>query len=98
MATRATSIESAVRKALAAAPLRDVDEAAAALARMQAATIDAGGVDELRQLAPQFLATLESLGLTPRSRRALVNNDKGRKPVSPLDELRERRERRRAAE
>jgi hypothetical protein len=42
---------------------------------------------------PKYLAALESLGMTPRARRALVREANGA-PDSPLDQLRERRRQR----
>lgn len=80
----------AVNDALRHVPLDALDAAAAELAKRYAAEIEGGG--DLSKLGPPLLAALESLGMTPRSRRALVNG--ARPQQSPADELREKRARR----
>ena len=85
-----------VAEALAMTPVKDTDRAAAELALVYASDIDSGG--DLTKLGPALLVTLEALHMTPRSRAAVrkateVNNAK---PANPLDELRQRRERRTA--
>lgn len=74
--------------------LTPADKAAAELAQHYAQMIDTSKGALLNDLGPKLLAALESLGMTPRARRALVKEASGG-PVSPLDQLRERRERRR---
>jgi hypothetical protein len=65
------------------------DLGAAELARTYARAIDNGG--DLDKLGPLLLAVLESLGLTPKARAALVKGAKDEPRTSPLDELRVRR-------
>ncbi len=64
-------LKTAVNRALAAQPLAPADQAAAELARQQAAMIDADP-DTLRRLGPHLLETLGALGLTPKARGAVV--------------------------
>ena len=79
-----------VRDALAALGVTPVDRAAADLALVYAAAIDAGA--NIARLGPALLVCLESLGMTPRGRRSAVRGAvKG--GANPLDELRQRRRR-----
>lgn len=87
----AMGLVQAVSEALDAVPLDGRDVAAIELARYQAAAIDDG--EPLDKLGPQLLATLDALGLTPKARKAVVKGAGGEQR-SPLDELRERRNRR----
>lgn len=75
-------------EALKSLTLDGTDGAAVELARTYARAIDAG--DSLDKRGPQLLAVLESLGMTPRSRAALMKGET-HAVTSPLDELRERR-------
>lgn len=98
----------AVRRALAELTIAPADKAAAELALTYARRIDGirddGGElvpGDLSKLGPPLLAVLEALGMTPRARAAQVKGAKDerqpepdRKPVNPLDELRQRREQR----
>lgn len=63
-----------VQHTIANLTLRPEDSAAATLAERYAATIDADP-EQLKDLGPKLLATLEALGATPRARAA------GRKPA-----------------
>ena len=86
-------LERAVFNALKDVQLKPRDKAAAQLALVYARRIDDDA--PLVKLGPLMLAVLESLGMTPRARVALLKgNDDGPKPANPLDELRQRRERR----
>lgn len=78
----------AVADALAAVTIGPVDAAAAELARAYAEQIEFGG--DLAKLGPPLLAALESLGMTPRSRKAIAG---GSDDPNPIDELLERRTR-----
>lgn len=77
-----------VQRALRDVPLTSADAAAAELAIHYAEQIDLG--EDLIKIGPPLLAALESLGMTPRSRKSLVR-EAGSGPASPLDELRQRR-------
>lgn len=68
------------------------DDAARFLARYYAATID-DNPDQLEQLGPKLLVTLEALGLTPRARSAATQGAPSA-GTNPLDQLRDRRARR----
>lgn len=87
------AIERALDVALAARRLDDVDQAGAALARVYAQLIDAD-MSSAPAVGPKLLTTLDALTMTPRSRGAT-----GEAPAGPdhVDELQDRRERRRAA-
>jgi len=92
---RMASLESVVRGALdELADLQPTDQAAAELALRMAAEIEAGA-ETLKDMGPKLLSVLESLGMTPRSRKALVGKAAKDDDVrrSPLDELRARRAR-----
>jgi hypothetical protein len=56
-----------VQHTIANLTLRPEDSAAATLAERYAATIDANP-EQLKDLGPRLLATLEALGATPRAR------------------------------
>jgi hypothetical protein len=87
----------ALRAALSKMDGPPVDKAAVQLATGYAKALDSGG--NLLKFGPLLLAVLESLGMTPKSRAAIlgkgVSND-GSHTSNPLDELRRRREQRRA--
>lgn len=90
-----TAVSDALRRALDDVSLTPADRAARALAESYAQSIDLGG--DLSKLGPAFLACLTALGMTPAARAALTKGA----PVepartSPLDELRRRRDERRA--
>lgn len=89
-------LAASVRLALADVTLRPCDTAAADLALHYAEEIDTGTA-ELVKLGPALLACLESLGMTPRARKA-TKEAAGEPPASPLDQLRERRARRAAGD
>jgi hypothetical protein len=78
-----------VRRAMREVRLSDADAAAGELAIRYAREIDNGG--ELDKLGPKLLAALTALGMTPRARKAVVRDWPPTVPVSPLDELRQRR-------
>lgn len=88
------SLSTAVIGSLEGLTLRQCDNAAAELALTYADQIDEGG--DIGRLGPPLLAALEALGMTPRARAALIKKGEadGPRQRSPLDELRERRERR----
>lgn len=65
------------------------DSAAIALAFTYARALDEG--EELARIGPAFLATLESLLLTPRSRAAVLQKGVNHVPGSALDQLRSKR-------
>lgn len=69
--------------------LSPADAAAAELAERYARQIDDGG--ELEKIGPKLLATLAALGMTPRSRKAVVKDWPPPAPVSPLDAARAKR-------
>lgn len=81
-----------VRAALDGLDIGAVDRAATELAMTYAREIDDGG--DLAKLGGGLLATLESLGMTPRSRKSLTRGEDNQPVRSPLDELRERRQQR----
>lgn len=82
-----TAVRASVRELAPA----DVDRAAVELALHYARQLDTGG--DSAKLGPLLLSCLESLGMTPRSRRASTKGAADAR--NPLDELRERRDRRR---
>ena len=86
------SLVGSVTTALTDVTLRPCDRAAADLALAYAAEIDAGET-AVEKIGPALLAVLESLGMTPRARKAIVR-EVADAPASPLDELRQRRARR----
>ena len=98
---RLMTLEQAVRDSLAAdtAPVTERDQAVAELALTYARELD-GHDPDTTKLGPALLACLDALLLTPRARAAALRNgaSDGAKPVSPLDQLRERRARRDGAE
>jgi len=90
-----------LEKALAAEPATGRDAAAVSLARTYATRIDAlteccecGATPaaDLAKLGTALLSTLESLGMTPRARKA-VKADAEQPAKSRLDELSDRRRR-----
>jgi hypothetical protein len=86
----------ALNKALEDMSLLDKDKAVVDLARLYARAIDSMPITELEKFGPKYLAVLESLGMTPKARAALVkgkDNDSDSNK-SPLDELRARRNQR----
>lgn len=88
-----SGIEQAVRTAAATLPLAPADVAAVELAAAYAAAIDQG-VSPVTA-GPALLAALEALGMTPRSRAALMKGATGEpQQRNPLDELREQRRKR----
>lgn len=78
-----------LNKALDALDPDDKDHAAVELARSYARAIDDG--EPLDKLGPLLANTLDTLGLTPKSRAAIVKGGTPNGPSSPLDELRQRR-------
>ena len=87
------AIAEALSTSLAALELRPEDQAAVALAKAYAGVLD-DSPGELQKTGPALLSVLESLGMTPRGRAAVVG--KGVSPrdgnsKSKADELRERR-------
>lgn len=87
------SVVAALESSLAALDTRDTDQAAVALARAYARTLD-DGEGELTKVGPLLLAVLESLGMTPKGRAAVLGKGgaDGERGASRLDELRQRRE------
>ena len=85
------TMTSSVNAALQDITITTKDRAVVELARRYARHIDRSP-DDLAKIGPALLSCLEALGLTPRARRNVTGaNDAHR---SPLDELRQRRERR----
>jgi hypothetical protein len=91
-AVDAPTLAAAVLAALGSKQDTPQDSGAVRLAQTYAEAIDADR-DQLAKLGPGLLAVLESLGLTPRARAALLG--KGGETSAPtrnrLDDLRERR-------
>lgn len=87
----------ALNTALDHLDLQQVDGAAVQLARGYAEQLDGDG--DLVKLGPLLLATLGALGMTPAGRTAILGKGAPTRepPASPLDELRQRRERRHRA-
>lgn len=81
----------ALGRALKQVSLERQDEAAVALARTYARALDAEP-ESLSKIGPRFLEVLVELGMTPKARAAVLKGEKAPQK-SPLDELRERRER-----
>ncbi len=79
-----------VQEALNAQPVEDRDAATAELALTYARDIDAGG--DLAKLGPALLACLESLGMSPRARKAVKASEQP--AANPLDQLAAARARR----
>lgn len=91
------TLHESVKAALEVEPADPRDRAAADLALVYAAEIDAGG--DLAKLGPALLATLEALQMSPRA-RALARTRGARGGAtgkSQLDELRRRRDRKSGA-
>lgn len=92
------SVMDALRSTLGVLDLGEEDRAACALAWRLAEAIDTeGSARALSDLAGKLLQVLESLGATPAARKALlkgVEQGAGARQRSALDELRERRDRR----
>jgi len=104
------TIRNRVDEALKAVELQPSDGATVELARRYADAIDEAerkaedpeyeGPDGLKEYGPKLLQALDALGLTPKARRTAAAG--GRKPEggtrgavrNPVDEIRERRERR----
>lgn len=87
----------AVVASLKAIPRKDVDAAAARLAHAYAAAIDAADdkADALAALGPKLLAALDALGMTPKSRSAIVQGEVHDKPsprAASISKLRARQE------
>lgn len=97
MSTESKTLESALRLALFEMEVFPIDEATVTLALGYATAIDRVP-EQISKLGPQLLACLESLLMTPRSRAAVVKGASHDQPKrrSPLDELRERRDKRTA--
>jgi hypothetical protein len=86
------TLEDSVRKAAGTPVARDA--ATRDLALTYARAIDNGG--DLTKLGPALLSTLEALQLSPRARKA-VTPIAGQPKLNPLDEIAERRRRKRDA-
>jgi hypothetical protein len=88
------TLTEALTAALAALDSEPKDGAAVQLAKTYAAKVDADG--DLSKFGPLLLAALESLGMTPRGRAAILGKggEQRGKPKSTADELRERRAKR----
>ncbi len=91
--------ERALSDALRNATVADRDRAGVALARRYAQLLDAardlpGEVETYADLGPKLLTALTALGLTPAGRGAKGGAGDAPAIVSPLDELRARREQR----
>lgn len=85
-----------VEASLRSVEIKPQDAGAGALALTYAKEID-NGTGDVAKLGPALLACLESLLMTPRARAAVVKGlENEPKQRSPLDELRRRREERRA--
>lgn len=84
-------VELALARALRAAPLTGADAAAVELAKEYAKGIDGG---HLIQVGRSFAEILAELGMTPKSRAALLKTAPAPAPAAGLDELRQRREQR----
>lgn len=80
-------------QAVAALDLTAADKAAVELAYIYARVIDQEP-DEAKRLGPLLLTVLCELGMTPRSRAALVKGGSHGDNTSALDELRQRRNKR----
>jgi hypothetical protein len=78
-----------VQHTIANLTLRPEDSAAATLAERYAASIDADP-EQLKDLGPRLLATLEALGATPHA-RAAVSKGGATGGTTKLDQLREAR-------
>lgn len=89
------SLLRSLEAALKAMPLLPEDAAAIALARNYAHAIDEN-YDMLPVLGRGYRETLVELGMTPKTRAALVKGQQAPPPASPMDELRARREKRKA--
>lgn len=90
------TITEALSAALAALDSKPEDAAAVALARLYAARLDGTNADVVKE-GPLLLSALESLGMTPKGRAAIVGKGAKDAPTgNRLDELRERRRRARA--
>ncbi|MET7989847.1 hypothetical protein ABZU76_02950 [Amycolatopsis sp. NPDC005232] len=93
------SVSEALSASLGAVELRPEDQAAAQLARAYAAELD-GNPEALAKVGPLLLACLESMGMTAKGRAAVLgkggDRGEGKQRRSALDELRERRDARRA--
>lgn len=94
----------AVQAALTADPPAPADGATAALALLYARTIDdQGDAATVRDIGPKLLSALEAMQLSPRARAlARIHSltggkdlTDGAKPAGRLDELRQRRARKR---
>lgn len=103
------TLRNRVDDALQSIELQPSDMAAAELARLYADEIDRidDAVEEgdgtspgLKEYGPKLLSVLDALGLTPKARQARAKTTKGgtRAPQAndPADEIRRRREQRRA--
>jgi hypothetical protein len=87
------SLLAALEEALAAHKLVPVDGALVELARSYARGIDANA-EMLPVYGRGYRETLMELGMTPKIRAALTRGEKEAPKASPIDELRQRRERR----
>lgn len=90
-------VETVLAAALGEARLKPVDAGGAALALVVAKEIDLGG--DPAKLAPVLLRVLDALQMTPKSRAVAQKGGPGDPAAarSDLDELRERRARKRYA-
>jgi hypothetical protein len=96
-------MEKSIADALEGQPLEPEDVAMATLARAYARAVDRAGhsAEVLTDIGPKLFACLESLGLSPRARAAArkggTRGTTGPRPGTGLDDLRERRARKRDA-
>lgn len=86
------ALTSSVSSSIEELTLKPCDQGAAELALTYARCIDDG--DPLEKLGPALLSALESLGATPRGRKALPKGGEDAARTNPLDELRRKREQR----
>jgi hypothetical protein len=86
------TLTEALSAALAALDRKPEDAAAVALARLYAARLDSENADLVKE-GPLLLSVLESLGMTPKGRAAVLGKGggKGAPPGNRLDELRAKR-------
>jgi hypothetical protein len=97
MMPKRPSLHRVTTEAIDNAVLLPQDSAAAALALAYAEAIDADP-EAVSDVGPKLLAVLTALGMTPAGRGAKGGKSDGTPVVNKLDELKERREQRRAGQ